>query len=203
MGVLIQKNSVYKTLLPILASNSQLFEFFFKPKKNIKSEEYIHLKFPKNSPVKALLNIMIMEYAYKTEDTQDILKPLVVALLMNVAREYKLQNPVRENISLSKKMVQYINEKLSNASLKGLSKQFKYHPNYICSLLHKETGKTFSQLLLELRMQRAETLLTQTFLPIEEIALSLGYSDSSNFYKVFKSFYKCSPREFVRKQRNK
>lgn len=47
-------------------------------------------------------------------------------------------------------------------------------------------------------MERAGILLKGTSLPIEEIALMLGYSNSSNFYKVFREYYHMSPREYER-----
>ena len=63
-------------------------------------------------------------------------------------------------------------------------------------VLPEETGRTFSELLLEKRMERAAILLKGTTLPIEEIAAMLGYSNSSNFYKAFKRYYGFSPREY-------
>ncbi len=51
---------------------------------------------------------------------------------------------------------------------------------------------------LELCMERAGILLKGTSLPIEEIALMLGYSNSSNFYKAFREYYHMSPREYER-----
>ena len=72
-----------------------------------------------------------------------------------------------------------------------------YHPNYISTLLHREVGKSFSEILLEQRMERAVCLLRGTNLPVEEIASMLGYSNSSNFYKAFRKYYHQSPREFV------
>ena len=67
----------------------------------------------------------------------------------------------------------------------------------VSMLLPKETGKTFSQLQLERRMERAVPLLQNTMLSIEEIAAMLGYSNSSNFYKAFKSYFHTSPRDYL------
>lgn len=81
-------------------------------------------------------------------------------------------------------------------TLGELSARFSYHPNYISALLPRETGKKFSELLLEKRMERATLLLRNTSLSIEEIAAMLGYSNHSNFYKAFKEYYHASPREY-------
>ena len=46
-------------------------------------------------------------------------------------------------------------------------------------------------------MDRALPLLKYTEFSIEEIAAMLGYSNSSNFYKAYKSYYGKSPREYL------
>ena len=66
--------------------------------------------------------------------------------------------------------------------------QFNYHPNYISSLLHRETGRKLTEIILEKRMERAVLLMKNTTLSIEEISSMLGYSNHSNFYKAFKEY---------------
>ena len=82
-------------------------------------------------------------------------------------------------------------------TLKDIAARFSYHPNYISALLHRELGKTFTEILLEQRMERAVILLKGTTLSIEEIALMLGYSNSSNFYKAFREYFHQSPRNYI------
>ncbi len=53
---------------------------------------------------------------------------------------------------------------------------------------------TVSEYILSLRMERAKELLCDTSLPIAEIALRLGYSDTSSFGKKFKERATCSHR---------
>ena len=64
------------------------------------------------------------------------------------------------------------------------------------TLLRRDIGKSFSEILLELRMGRAVSLLNGTNLSIENIALRIGYRNSSNFYKTFRGYYGKSPRYY-------
>lgn len=198
IGILVQKETFYRSFLPVLSSDSRMFHFFLDPRTNTFSDEFIHLKFSECTPVRPLLEMMVQEYASPKEDTQDILKPLVLALLMHVARQYRQEKPAEEEGNLSERIVRYMSEHTDAVTLKDIAGHFSYHPNYISSLLHRELGKTFSEILLELRMERADILLKGTNLSIEEIALMLGYSNSSNFYKAFREYYHTSPREYER-----
>lgn len=195
-GVLIRKEAFFREYLSTIAADSAMLRFFLEPQTNRFSDEFIHLTFSKDHPVRKLLELMAMEYAERREDTQSILKPMLLALFMHIARRYRLEHVQVEPPTLSGQIIQYMADHADAVTLKDIAAHFNYHPNYISALLPKETGRTFSELLLEKRMERAAILLKGTTLPIEEIAAMLGYSNSSNFYKAFKRYYGFSPREY-------
>lgn len=201
IGVMMRKELFYRSFLPIVSSDPALFKFFLEPRTNQFSDEFLHLKLGKCSPVRSLLEMMVQEYAVQKEDTQAILKTLVMATLMYIARQCREGKPAGEPGRLSDQIVRYMSEHTEAVTLKDIAAEFAYHPNYISGLLHRELGKTFSEILLELRMERAVMLLKGTDLPIEEMAYMLGYNNSSNFYKAFREYYHCSPREYIAKAR--
>lgn len=198
IGVLIRKETFFRAFLPMLSANTKLFRFMLDPATDQFSDEFIHFKIEDACNIRILLEIMAIEYANKQEDTQIILKSLALSFLLQIARQYVRTNrePVSEN--LSEKIVQYIGEHFDAVTLKDIARHFSYHPNYVSTLLHKEIGKSFSEILLEQRMERAIILLKGTDLPIEQISVMLGYSNSSNFYKAFRDYYHVSPREYIK-----
>ena len=199
IGVLIQKDLFYRDFLPIVAADPAIFRFFIDPQRDAYSSDFMHFSFPPDSPVRTLLELMVMEYADPQQETQALLRSLTGALLLHIARRYRVIAPVKPNESLSDQMVSFMREHMDSVSLARLGKQFSYHPTYVSNLLKKETGQTFSEILLHLRMERAVMLLKGTSLSIEEIAAMLGYSNSSNFYKAFRERYGVSPRDFIKK----
>lgn len=144
--------------------------------------------------------MMVTEYAFRQPDTQAVLKPLVLAFLMQITRQYSKEHPAPADEKLSEQIIRYMSEHIGTVTLKDTAAHFSYHPNYLSSVISRELGKTFSQILLEQRMDRAAILLKSTSLSVEEISLMLGYSNSSNFHKAFREFYHCSPREYAEKQ---
>lgn len=198
IGVLIQKEVFFRSFLPMLSSNSNLFNFFLDPVTKNYTDEFIHFKIEDDCNIKALLEMMVIEYAYKQEDTQSILKSLTLAFLMQIARQYAFTNKKLPTESISEQMVQYISENFNSITLDKLAKKFYYHPNYISNLLTKEIGKSFSEILLEQRMERALILLKGSTLSIEEIANILGYANNSSFYRAFKEYYHATPRNYLK-----
>ena len=197
IGVHIKKEAFFREYLPALSTDPDMFRFFLDPQTDRFSDEFIHLSFEKTSPVRSLLEMMVIEYADRKEDTQLILKPMVLALFMHIARRYRLEKPLATDVPVSGQIVRYIQAHSESVTLGEVSAQFSYHPNYISSLLRKEQGKSFSEIVLETRMDRAAVLLKGTTLSIEEISVMLGYNNTSNFYKAFREYYGKTPRDYI------
>lgn len=196
IGVLIQRNPFFREYLPALSADNSMFHFFLDPQTDRFSENVIHLTFNVFHPLRKLLELMVLEYAQKTEDTQAILKPMTLTLLMHVAREYRRTAAGSANLSVSDQIIRYMSEHTDRVTLGMIASRFSYHPNYISSLLRQETGRTFSEILLEQRMDRALALLKGTNLSVEEVAAMVGYNNASNFYRAFRGYYHVSPREY-------
>ncbi|MDR0709832.1 MAG: response regulator, partial [Spirochaetaceae bacterium] len=62
-------------------------------------------------------------------------------------------------------------------SLQELSEQFFFNKNYICSLFKKFTGNTFSNYLVNLRIEKSQELLRTTNIPLQLIAEKTGFMD--------------------------
>lgn len=66
----------------------------------------------------------------------------------------------------------------------------------VIRILKKNTNKGFSELLLEIRMNKALQLLKNPDIPITSIASMLGYSSTYYFSKVFLETFTFTPTAF-------
>ena len=196
-GVLVRKDAFFRDYLSLLKEDMELFRFFVEPHTNRFSEEFLLLSLTKDHAVRKLLEMMVVEYADRKEDTQAVLKTLLSTLLLQIARRYRVTKPKIPERSVTQEMVQYIRDHSASVTLSDLAREFSYHPNYISSMLSRKTGKAFSRIVLEERMSRALLLIRNTTLPLEHISTMLGYSDQSNFYKAFREYYGASPRDYL------
>ncbi|MFY1667325.1 AraC family transcriptional regulator [Pseudomonas sp. Pseu.R1] len=74
-------------------------------------------------------------------------------------------------------------------------------PNYLTHLLRKETGSTFSELVLERRMRLARTYLMNSSKPLSHIAQICGFADEAYFSRRFRKANGMPPGQFRREQR--
>ncbi|HEY3425335.1 MAG TPA: AraC family transcriptional regulator, partial [Negativicutes bacterium] len=64
---------------------------------------------------------------------------------------------------------------------------------YLCSLFKKDTGKTFSQYLNEIRIEKSKALLLKEHLSVLDIALSVGFNNQNYYNLMFKKFMNHTP----------
>ncbi|WP_419020393.1 zinc-finger-containing protein [Eubacterium callanderi] len=74
-------------------------------------------------------------------------------------------------------------------------------PTYVGRLFKRSTGITLVEYILEVRMDAARTLLTDTDLSVTEIVPRVGFGDAPYFYKVFKKTNGCTPAQYRVNQR--
>lgn len=81
-------------------------------------------------------------------------------------------------------------------TLSDIAENVYLNPIYISRLIKEQTGKNYTDLLMELRIERAVVLLKTTQLYVYEIADKVGYRNTKYFYKVFKKVTGKSPNDY-------
>jgi two-component system response regulator YesN len=81
-------------------------------------------------------------------------------------------------------------------TLQGLAARLAIHPVWLSHLFKKETGQTFSDYMIDLRIEKAKSLLRESNFKIYEIASKVGYQDLQYFGKLFKKRMGMSPKEY-------
>jgi AraC-like DNA-binding protein len=82
-----------------------------------------------------------------------------------------------------------------------LAAQIYLSPDYMSKLFKKETGKTLSNYLSEVKLEQAKYMLTETNLPVSTIASSLHYSNFSYFSKMFRNEIGMTPARYRKEKR--
>lgn len=100
------------------------------------------------------------------------------------------QKTLREIITCLEK---HYDEKIS---LEEISGRFGMTPPYFCTFFKRNLGRTFTQHLNFLRTERASRLLEETDRKVTDIALSVGFENTSYFIKRFRQSYGMSPEEY-------
>lgn len=83
-----------------------------------------------------------------------------------------------------------------NLKLEDVASYFHLNKCYFCSVLKKELGKTFSQIVNEVRIEKSKELLRETSLSTLSIALSVGFNNQNYFNMTFKKLTGVTPLQY-------
>lgn len=117
--------------------------------------------------------------------------------------EYYQTTPVKIGTDSENRLFQKITKKMEKMNGKmprnALEKEFHYSGDYLNKIVKKYTGMTIYDYGMTFCMKKAAELLRHSDLTATEISLQLGFSNRTQFYKVFQNTFSVTPSEY-RKQ---
>lgn len=97
----------------------------------------------------------------------------------------------------AKKLLVYITESYNkNIKINELAAQMGVNRCYLSSSFKHLTGYSPTDYLINIRMEKAKSLLTKTNYPINRIASDVGYPDQLAFSRMFKKKFGESPKQY-------
>ncbi|NLW39527.1 MAG: helix-turn-helix transcriptional regulator [Tissierellia bacterium] len=84
-------------------------------------------------------------------------------------------------------------------SLDGMAKYLGLNKSYFSHLFKKETGKTYSQFVNQIRVEKSKELIVSTNLSLLDIALSVGYNNQNYYNMAFKKITGLTPLRYRNK----
>lgn len=148
-----------------------------------------------------LLREFIHDAPFRTNMLTAKLTELLIFLIRNapssLAPSLRSENRLPERQHLPGQILLYLHthyrEKLT---LDEVASRFFVSRAHLCALLRETTGKTFTELIHEIRLRHACSLLTATDMKISDVATESGFASSQTFFRVFRQAKKMSPNEY-------
>lgn len=198
LNILLTKEMFQKSMYLRLIEDPILNSFFTQYRlENAGQDSFMFFKSLEEN-IEPIIELLIAEFLneqlYSSVTTESLLTVLLAILLRNFKKS--------QRANTSSKIVEiydYLHQNYQTANLMSAVAHFHYHPKYLSSLIHKQTGKTFRQILNEIKLQNAANFLAFSEYSVEQISELIGYQDTSYFYRIFKETYGLSPTQYRQK----
>ena len=113
--------------------------------------------------------------------------------LLDAAMQHKLSQLDSEHM---KKIITYIDDNIGTVTLSSVSDAFKMSTAHFSRMFKKNTGINLSDHIMNKRMERACSLLSESDMKVADITDTLGYQNTNYFNKIFKSKYQMTPTQY-------
>lgn len=188
-----------KPLNMIGMEKSLIREFLIDCLKNTSHNvNYLHFKVADAIPIQNLIENLIFLLLESESNKRDLSQTTMGLLFMHLANYTDKVEIGKDHLiqELTLAVFRYIEERYYDGELSDLANTLGYDLYYLSRIIKKTTGKTYTELLQTKRLNQAAYLLSCTSLSITDIALHVGYHNFSYFYRIFKKYYKVSPRAY-------
>lgn len=149
-------------------------------------------------PIQNLVENMVWTIVHGLENERSC-NQITMGLLLLQLLDYmdKMETGrTRFDNELTGSVLNYIEAHYKTGSLTELAEMMNYDVYWLSREIKKRTGKTYKELLQAKRMNQAVYLLASSMIPVSDIIESVGYDNTSYFYRKFKEKYGMSPKEY-------
>lgn len=166
-----------------------------------RANNYLYFPLASRSNVVGIMEHIMCEYFDRDFCSADMIESYLFILFTELIRHSNSVTSIQAENTKHKDAIvldflKYIENHYKDCSLTAMADHYKYHPNYISAVLKKATGKSFKDLLQIQRLNKAALYLSNSELPIPDIAEEVGYSSLSFFYKKFNEIFFQTPKEY-------
>ncbi len=136
------------------------------------------------------------KYYWGVGVNEDIIKSSIEALVSAANKLAAEQHITQGREARTVEIVSYLQSHYAEVTLDTLSEHFHLSKPYLSKYIKEKTGSTFQDLVRELRMKKARTLLKETNRTVETIAADIGYENVEHFNRLFRKAYGMTPVQY-------
>lgn len=126
------------------------------------------------------------------ENTRENIKSFIISELKELIN--LMNNSEIKYSPVVQQVVNIVNQSYQDElSLKTLAQKYNINSSYLGQIFTKEVGISFSEYLNKIKNTKAKELILTTNMKINDIAKSVGYIDTSYFYRKFKKYFGVCP----------
>ena len=144
--------------------------------------------FPMLTQKRSFSDDAVMEQIEIIGDAQPREQQVLLYKLFSRMAEAEKENQNADSRELIHQVKKYLKAHYQedDLSLSGISEHFKVNISSLSTVFKQQTGKTLSNYLEDLRIQKAQHLLRTSNLTIKQIAEKVGYPSANTFCRAFR-----------------
>ena len=202
VGIIARKSTFDSLFSGLLFGQDLVSLFFRKCLQNQVHPNYVLLDTGNNSSLFHILHRLVYETnlsdEYANECAVGLMTVFVAQALRASATNVTLRSYegyAKQRISFSA-ILQYIQQNYRTVTLASLAANFYFSQAYLSKLIRQNMGQSFTEVLRQVKMNRARDLLLNTDLKIGEISETVGYESVDHFTRTFRKAFGMPPREY-------
>ncbi len=198
-NIIIRASTFHSTFFQILADGSPLTQFFSHVLYRRTEGNYLTFHTGNDIQIRSALENLFIEYMGHKKYSSAFLNAQLIQLWAMLLRYH--ENDIesiltKEYGSSITKILNYLSLNYQTATQHETAKYFGYSVSHFSTLIKEGTGRTFLQIIRDIKLGQACRALRETQLSIHAICELVGYENPEHFMRTFKKIYGMTPKEY-------
>lgn len=192
INIMLKKSTFRYVFFDVLSSDDLLSRFFQDALYGESGMPYLYFRTGNDRGVRKCIEGAFLEYYNHRRYYEKVTKSQInclFALLLRSREQYFIAGGEQRKLEL----YEYIRRHFMDMTLESAAEDFGYSSAYFSRYVHKITGKTYSELVTEYRMETAMRLLRTTSLPVRQVSEITGYGSEEHFTRQFRKMNGMTP----------
>lgn len=160
-----------------------------------KENRLVHFSGEERKKIEILIKLAVNEEENILPGTSVVLKSAINMLLIMIFRKMSLAMCNRWRVDNN--LLSHIKKNCSaNISMGHTARRCGYSEAYFSRLFKEFTGSTFSEYITDCRIKKAEELLKETDVSVEDIIYDCGFTNRTRFFKIFAQKTGTTPNKY-------
>ena len=198
-NILIRKGTFHQMFLPLAKGKDIQSRFFREGLYNSHKIEY--LAYHTVDSRKEFMRQLYAEHLTNDDYSDQIQIGMLITMTAEVMRSYQdsmtcsfSEEDIENDEGFA--VVGYMQEHRGMLTLAEMARHFGFSESRCSRLIQKTTGMSFNDWKRILRVRRAENMLLNTNMTVNEISLALGYENTETFIRLFRRVLHITPGRY-------
>ena len=200
LNLLIRQSTFEDIFLHTIRDRSEISLFFLGNLFEKSPVPYLLYRTSGDEDLRDYLLEMYLEQSLSDEYSDRIICSLVTIFFTQLTRRYAktvvIGDRPGDRPACSDEMLRFIWDHYPTVTLEDVARQFHFAVPYCSKLVKNIAGCSFSDLVIRIRLQQGENLLSHTQMSIESISERVGYKNPETFIRAFRRSYGMSPGQY-------
>ncbi len=202
MNIILLPHAADVILDKVLVGTSELSAFLVEALYSQESRSnYLFLRTRGVERIRNAMANLMCEYYGEAKPTTEVLVACYLQEVFALLWKESIECP--ENVLYANRpsplvsdIISYIQDNCVSCTRETLAKHFGYSGSRVSNLLTEHIGRSLVELRNEFRMEIADKLLSASDMTVRKVAEECGYTNITQFYKVYKERFGKLPRTY-------
>ena len=200
INILVRTSAFQSTFFQTLTADSALSQFFTHVLYHKTEGNFLIFHTGNDKIVMKSVEKLFIEYLGHEKYSYTFLNSMLILFWAKLLRyhENDIESILTKETTGSSmtEILNYLNQNFQIASLSDTAAHFGYSSSHFSKLIKDGTGRTFLQIIRDIKLNQACRALRETTLSIPSICKLVGYETTEHFMRTFKKAYGMTPGEY-------